>query len=992
MTTYTWIGAASGGLWNVAGNWSPPGVPTSSGDEAFIPNSGTTITISGGTYSVGVLQMAAGTTLALTNGASLTLYPPGDFSDLTTLSGTITVDATSTLAFAQGWTTAQLGSIQAASGATLWFQGSLDNTGATLSVGAGVVLRGAINAGTIEGAINLAASASLTLEGGPTLTGAGGSGAGVINDTANGSTLRLQDTEALANTTINIGDATNTDTLTQYDSDGSGHVVTLGSDVTVNVSYFANFAGSSYTGDALVNQGKINDTGASGYLQISTPTFTNAGTINVANGDTLLFINNSALTNTGTINVDGTSTIQFQGLTTAQLGTLNASSGATVNFAGTGLNNTGAVFTPVSGVNYEGEIVGGTIDGALTVNFGQTLTLGGGPIVTTTFGTGAGFINDANAGGTLAFDGTQTLDNFALLLGNTYVTVLKANTTTTLGPNVTTTILGNTIFDGAANAGLVNQGVIDDNYNQFDPAMYSIAFTNEGKMNFTDHEGFVVDNSVTFTNAANGQINVSAGANGGTYILFQDSIVNNGTITVNGVSLGQQSYVDYYYAVTGSGTTDITGGGLADFFQSMTQTTTFTGAGRLQLNSNVNSGTVSGFGAGDSIDLTALHWGGTTNSWSLDPSTNKLTVTEGGVSSVIQLDPTGNFAGYVFTLADDHSGLPGGDGTLVTVVPCFGRGTLIATDRGEITVEDLAPGDLVETASGGLRPVRWIGHRSLDIANHPSPRDVHPVRVRKDSFGDGLPRRDLWLSPGHNIAFEDVLIPARALVNGISVQQVEQRHVEYWHVELDAHDVILAEGLAAESYLDTGNRTGFDNGGVFVEAHPDFRPKHWAATCLPLVEQGPQVERARAALRERLLAQGYALSREADACLQADGERVAPMRLSPTRLAFLAPDGARSLTIVSNVFVPFHTMEGRRDRRELGLCIKRVQIDGATLPLERIEAGGWCEAERERGVFTHRWTSGAAELPTGARLIVIDLAGQGLYWREPGAGAAALSA
>ncbi len=88
-------------------------------------------------------------------------------------------------------------------------------------------------------------------------------------------------------------------------------------------------------------------------------------------------------------------------------------------------------------------------------------------------------------------------------------------------------------------------------------------------------------------------------------------------------------------------------------------------------------------------------------------------------------------------------------------------------------------------------------------------------------------------------------MPISALINGVSIVQIEQDVVEYWHVELDAHDILLAEGLPAESYLDCGARAAFVNGGAFIEAHPDFRPKHWAETCLPLVKQGPAVARTK---------------------------------------------------------------------------------------------------------------------------------------------------
>ncbi len=178
--------------------------------------------------------------------------------------------------------------------------------------------------------------------------------------------------------------------------------------------------------------------------------------------------------------------------------------------------------------------------------------------------------------------------------------------------------------------------------------------------------------------------------------------------------------------------------------------------------------------------------------------------------------------------------------------PCYGRGTRILTERGEIAVENLRVGDLAVTASGVLRPIVWIGHRRVDISRHPDPASVWPVRVSADAFGEGLPQRDLWLSPGHSVACDAALIPISCLLNGRSVVQIEQERVEYWHVELDAHDILLAEGMPAESYLDCGNRTGFANGGAFVEAHPDFRPKHWAETCLPMFNAGPQVAAAKA--------------------------------------------------------------------------------------------------------------------------------------------------
>ncbi len=118
------------------------------------------------------------------------------------------------------------------------------------------------------------------------------------------------------------------------------------------------------------------------------------------------------------------------------------------------------------------------------------------------------------------------------------------------------------------------------------------------------------------------------------------------------------------------------------------------------------------------------------------------------------------------------------------------------------------------TASSVARRVVWIGQRALDCVRHAKPELVWPVRVAAGAFGEALPRRDLWLSPDHAVFVEDVLIPVRYLVNGATVRQERVERVHYFHIELESHDILLAEGLTAESYLDTGNRGAFSNGGV----------------------------------------------------------------------------------------------------------------------------------------------------------------------------------
>lgn len=198
---------------------------------------------------------------------------------------------------------------------------------------------------------------------------------------------------------------------------------------------------------------------------------------------------------------------------------------------------------------------------------------------------------------------------------------------------------------------------------------------------------------------------------------------------------------------------------------------------------------------------------------------------------------------------------------------CFTTGTRIRTARGDVAVEELQIGDIAVTAGGTLRPITWIGHRDIDGHGQALPYDQQPVRVRRGAFGrdaDGkpYPARDLRLSPGHPVLVgpeayasgvthgdkqAGVLVPVMCLINGSSIRREPAAQLTYWHVELDAHDVLLAEGLPAESYYDMGSRvwfTGEDNALVV----PDFIPAREHGRCRPVAIDGPLVEAERARL------------------------------------------------------------------------------------------------------------------------------------------------
>jgi hypothetical protein len=200
------------------------------------------------------------------------------------------------------------------------------------------------------------------------------------------------------------------------------------------------------------------------------------------------------------------------------------------------------------------------------------------------------------------------------------------------------------------------------------------------------------------------------------------------------------------------------------------------------------------------------------------------------------------------TRTESSSDVAGSGVTLEPTLNCYCRGTLIRTVSGDTPIEALRVGDCVVAASGEVRPVRWIGSRRLDCTRHPNPLAVWPIHIQAGAFGQGLPARDLWVSPFHSILVDGLLIRAETLVNDATIRQVPSARVEYWHVELDCHDILLAEGLPGASYLDAGNRTALVNDGAFVEAHPDFKPKHLGETCVPLVRAGQAVQSAEAAL------------------------------------------------------------------------------------------------------------------------------------------------
>ncbi len=187
-------------------------------------------------------------------------------------------------------------------------------------------------------------------------------------------------------------------------------------------------------------------------------------------------------------------------------------------------------------------------------------------------------------------------------------------------------------------------------------------------------------------------------------------------------------------------------------------------------------------------------------------------------------------------------------------VACFAAGTRIGTETGPIRVENLAVGDMVVTEDGRAEPIVWLGSRAIDCARHPKPETVWPVCIAAGAFGAGYPARDLWLSPDHAVFVNGVLAPIKLLINGTSIAQVKRSAVSYYHVELPCHEVIRAEGMAVESYLDLGDRMDFSGDAKTPRLFPDFGARlkpdaAWAwqtRGAAPLVMAGEELARAKA--------------------------------------------------------------------------------------------------------------------------------------------------
>ena len=253
--------------------------------------------------------------------------------------------------------------------------------------------------------------------------------------------------------------------------------------------------------------------------------------------------------------------------------------------------------------------------------------------------------------------------------------------------------------------------------------------------------------------------------------------------------------------------------------------------------------------------------------------------------------------------------------------------------------------------------------------------------ISPGAFGPGRPFRDVWVSPDHALFVNGVLVPARYLVNGRTIRQEPRDEVTYWHVELPGHNVLYAEGVPAESYLDTGNRGAFANAGPVMHLHPNFARYVWQTQgCAPLVVCGANVAAAKRRLLARAELLGHATTDEPNLTVVWANVRKLRAEADGRTWRVRIPRTARTLRLVSRTWIPAHLEPDNDDLRTLGVAITRLWLDAREAALDSPAfASGWHAPELE-----WRWTDGNAVLAvSGVRELVFEMAtAKGTYWRD----------
>jgi len=322
---------------------------------------------------------------------------------------------------------------------------------------------------------------------------------------------------------------------------------------------------------------------------------------------------------------------------------------------------------------------------------------------------------------------------------------------------------------------------------------------------------------------------------------------------------------------------------------------------------------------------------------------------------------------YGYDLSDNGSG-----STVFSV--CFLSGTMISTPSGEIAVETLKIGDYITAYEGDkekTRKIIWTGMRSVSSEETENAElTSFPIRIKAEAFGVSEPREDLLITPEHCVLIDGALIPARMLVNGVSIfHDTTLREYTYHHFETEAHSIVRSNGILSESYLDTGNRR------IFSDRRISFLPPVQNAAGLkkqaaPLNVTHAFVEPIWSAIAKRAgitPRKATASATDPDFYIETDQEEIIrPIRVCGERWIFQIPASANLLYLCSRSGRPSDVIGPYvDDRRKLGLLIGDItifssgKIETVNVATFMNEAEGWLKPDN---AFS-RWTSGRAVLP-----------------------------
>jgi hypothetical protein len=257
--------------------------------------------------------------------------------------------------------------------------------------------------------------------------------------------------------------------------------------------------------------------------------------------------------------------------------------------------------------------------------------------------------------------------------------------------------------------------------------------------------------------------------------------------------------------------------------------------------------------------------------------------------------------------------------------------------------------------------------------------------VRKGALADNVPHRDLHITKGHSLYLDNVLIPVEFLVNHRTILWDDHaQEVTVYHLELDAHDVLVANGAPAESYRDDGNRWLFQNANSSWNQPP--KP-----ACAPVLTGGPIVDAVWTRLLDRAGPRGHVpLTEDPDLHLMVDGNRVDATHRQGNVHVFSLASRPNDVRIASRSVVP-QEWGLARDPRILGVALQQIVVrQGTAFRIAKAKdarlVSGFHPFEADSNSV---WTDGDAELPTdlltaftGAVEIVLTIAGTTRYIDE----------